>query len=347
VEIIDLRSDTVTQPTEAMRRAMLEAELGDDVFGDDPTVLRLEEMAARLLGKEAALFVVSGTMANLVSVLTHCRRGDEVIVGDESHILHYEVGGASTIGGVLLRSVRNDARGRLDAGEVEVVIRPNDVHFPRSALICLENTHNRRGGTALSSADIAPVVAIARRHGIPIHLDGARIFNAAVALGVPPAELCRDADSVMFCLSKGLSAPVGSLLCGSREFIQRARRSRKMVGGGMRQVGTVAAAGIAALETMVERLHEDHANARYLAEQLAELPFLEIEPETVETNIVVATLRTGTAEDLLPRLAAAGLLVTNLDPRRLRLVPHRGIERAHIDDAVFRLAAMAPVAARV
>ncbi len=344
MDIIDLRSDTVTQPDEAMRAAILSAELGDDVFGDDPTVLRLEAMAARLLGKEAALFMASGTMANLVAILTHCGRGDEVIVGDESHILHYEVGGASAIGGVLLRPLRNDARGLLDAAEMEGVIRPPDVHFPRTALLCLENTHNRRGGTALSPEDTAPLVAVARQHGIPIHLDGARIFNAAVALELPATDLARDADSVMFCLSKGLSAPAGSLLCGSRAFIERARKQRKMVGGGMRQVGVLAGAGIIALETMVGRLAEDHANARYLAERLATLPFVAIDPAAVETNIVVFDLTAGTVADLLPRLAAAGVLATSFGPRRVRMVPHRGIERHHIDTAVARLSAVATAA---
>ena len=344
---IDLRSDTVTQPTPAMRRAMREAELGDDVFGDDPTELRLEELAARLLGTEAALFVVSGTMANLVALLTHCRRGDEVVVGDESHILHYEVGGASAIGGVGLRPVPNDARGRLAAADVAAAIRPDDVHFPRTALLCLENTHNRCGGTALTPQDLAPVVALARRRGIPIHLDGARIFNAAVALGVPAAELAREADSVMFCLTKGLAAPVGSLPCGSHEFIARARRNRKMAGGGMRQVGTVAAAGIVALETMIDRLADDHANARYLAERLAGLPYLELAPERVETNIVVGSLREGTADEFLPRLAAAGVLATNFGPRRLRFVTHHGTERVHLDAAVERMRTLSPLPAGV
>ncbi|MER3420241.1 MAG: low-specificity L-threonine aldolase [Chloroflexota bacterium] len=344
MEVIDLRSDTVTQPTAAMRRAIRDAELGDDVFEDDPTVKRLEELAARLLGKEAALFMASGTMANLVAVLTHTRRGDEVIVGDESHILHYEVGGAAALGGVLLRAVPNDRRGRLRVEDVAAVIRPPDIHFPRTALLCLENTHNRCGGTALSPEDLAPVVTLAHRHGIPIHLDGARIFNAAVALGVPAMELARDADSVMFCLSKGLSAPVGSLLCGSRAFIERARRVRKMLGGGMRQVGVVAAAGIVALETMIDRLMEDHAHARYLAERLAELPGVELDPATVETNIVVFTLRAGTADEFLPRLAQAGVLATNFGPRRIRLVTHYGIERRHIEEAVARIARILPVA---
>ncbi|MBI2755454.1 MAG: aminotransferase class I/II-fold pyridoxal phosphate-dependent enzyme, partial [Chloroflexi bacterium] len=264
-----------------------------------------------------------------------------------SHILHYEVGGASAIGGVLLRSVPNDSRGRLDSADIEAVIRPDDVHFPRTALLCIENTHNRRGGTALSRDDLGPAMSVAKQHGIPIHLDGARIFNTAVALGVPPADLARDADSVMFCLSKGLSAPVGSLLCGTRDFIERARRNRKMLGGGMRQVGTVAAAGIVALETMIDRLAEDHANARYLAERLTELPYVDIDPASVETNIVVFSLRGTTADDIMPRLAEAGVLATNFGPRRLRLVPHHGIERAHIDAAIERMRALSPAPAAV
>jgi threonine aldolase len=339
VETIDLRSDTVTHPTPEMRRAMRDAELGDDVFGDDPTVLRLEAMAAGLLGKEAALFMVSGTMANLVAVLTHTRRGDEVIVGDDSHILHYEVGGASAIGGVLLRTVPNDARGRLDAARVEAAIRPQDTHFARTSLLCLENTHNRCGGRALSTEDTAPVIEIARRHGLSVHLDGARIFNAAVSLGVPAAELARDADSVMFCLSKGLSAPVGSLLCGSREFVERARRNRKMVGGGTRQIGAVAAAGVVALESMIDRLAEDHANARHLAERLAALPDLDVNPDDVETNIIAARLRSGAVADVLPRLAAAGVQATAFGPTTLRFVTHYPLDRAAIDEAAARMAA--------
>ena len=344
---IDLRSDTVTQPSPAMRAAMRTAAVGDDVYQDDPTVLALEERAAALLGKEAALFVVSGTMANLVAVLSHCRRGDEVIVGDEAHILHYEVGGASAIGGVLLRTVANDRRGNLAADAVADAIRPLDIHFPPTRLLCLENTHNRCGGTALAPAELAPVVEVARAHGLLIHLDGARIFNAAVALGRPAAELAREADSVMFCLSKGLAAPVGSLLCGSRDFIERARRNRKMVGGGMRQVGVLAAAGLVALDTMVERLAEDHTHARYLAEQLVMLPGVQIDPAAVDTNIVVFDLRDTTTDEFLPALAEAGVLATAFGPRRVRLVLHYGIERADIDEALVRLRRALPVAAGV
>ena len=346
MEAIDLSSDTVTQPTAEMRQVILDAELGDDVFGDDPTVKRLEEMAARLLGKEAALFVSSGTMANLVAILTHTRRGDEVIAGSQSYI-HHELGGAATLGGVMVRAVPNDARGRIDAADVEPVLRPTQPPLPRTALICLENTHTRCGGRALSPEDIAPVAALARRQRIPIHLDGARIFNAAAALELRPADLVAEADSVMFCLSKGLSAPVGSLLCGTRDFIERARRYRKMLGGGMRQVGVVAGAGIVALERMIGRLTDDHANARFLAEGLAALPYVDVDPDAVETNIVLFRLREGTTDAFLPRLAAAGVLATALDSSTLRMVTHHGIERAHIQEAVQRMGSLSPAAAGV
>lgn len=344
---IDLRSDTVSQPTPQMRAAIHDAALGDDVFRDDPTVIALEERAARLLGKEAALFLPSGTMANLVAMITHCRRGDEIIVGDESHILHYEVGGASVLGGFLLRAVPNDPRGRLDSADVEAAIRPDDIHFPHTALICLENTHNRCGGTALSLEDTTPVTRLARERGIPVHLDGARIFNAAVALDLPPAQLAAGADTVMVCLSKGLSAPVGSLLSGTHEFIERARRTRKMLGGGMRQSGTVAAAGLVALESGIARLVEDHAAARYLAHGLARISWLSLDPDAVETNIVIAELREGTTDELLPRLAGAGVLATQFGPRRLRFVTHRWIDRSHIDEALLRIGAAVPVPAGV
>ncbi|MBI4571377.1 MAG: low-specificity L-threonine aldolase, partial [Chloroflexi bacterium] len=275
---IDLRSDTLTHPTPAMREAMAKAEVGDDVFGEDPTVRRLEQMAAERMGKEAAVFVASGTMGNLVSLLAHCGRGDEAIVGSEAHVLHYEAGGVPGLGGVQLRPVRNDGHGMIDLDELEATIRLENVHFPRTSAVCLENTHNRCGGGVLTAEETAAVARIARRHGVAVHLDGARIFNAAVALGVAPSELAAQADSVTFCLSKGLSAPVGSLVCGSAEFVQRARRMRKMVGGGMRQAGVIAAAGIVALETMVDRLAEDHEHAQLLARGLAQLPGIRIDP---------------------------------------------------------------------
>ncbi len=284
--IIELRSDTFTRPTEAMRRAMYEAEVGDDVWVEDPTVQRLEERAAELLGKEAALFVSSGTQGNLIGVLTHTHPGNEIIVGDEAHVVRYEAGGAAAFGGVQMRTLPNGRDGRLRPEDVAGAIRTDDIHDPPTGLVALENTHNRCGGAVLTRDDTSDVADVAHRHGIPVHLDGARVFNAAVALRVPAAELVAPVDSVTFCLSKGLGAPVGSIICGTREYITRARKIRKMLGGGMRQVGVLAAPGLVALEQNVERLAEDHANARRLAEGLAEIPGIAVEPERVRTNIV-------------------------------------------------------------
>ncbi len=337
--MIDLRSDTVTLPTPRMREAMYRAEVGDDVFGEDPTVNRLQEMAAERVGKEAALFVASGTMANLVSVLTHCGRGDEMIVGDRAHMFLYEAGGASALGGVHVRTVPNQPDGTLRPADVEAAIRPDNVHFPRSRLVALENTHNRCGGAALSAEQIHAVAAVAHAHGLRVHLDGARIFNAAIALGVPASTLAAEADSVSFCLSKGLSAPVGSLVCGSHEFIAEARRNRKIVGGGMRQAGVLAAAGIVALEEMIDRLAEDHANARLLAEAIAEIPGLAIDPRTVQTNIVIFEVADPalTPAELSRRLLAEGVKINPIEERKLRAVTHYGIERAHIEEAIRAL----------
>src|SRR5215472_48552 len=269
--VIDLRSDTLTMPTPEMRRAMAEAELGDDVFREDPTVNRLQEMAAERMGKEAALLVTSGTQGNLVGILSHTQRGDEIIVGDQSHVFHYEVAGAAVVGSLQLRTVRN-IDGMLDPAEVEAAIRPQDVHAPRTGVVCLENTHNRNGGAPLSASHTKAVADVAHRHGVLVHLDGARVFNAAVALDVDVRELTAPVDSVTFCLSKGLAAPVGSVLCGSKDYVETARKYRKMLGGGMREAGIIAAAGIVALTTMVDRLAEDHANARLIADRLAEIP---------------------------------------------------------------------------
>jgi threonine aldolase len=332
---IDLRSDTLTHPTPAMREAMAKAEVGDDVFGEDPTVRRLEQMAAERMGKEAAVFVASGTMGNLVSLLAHCGRGDEAIVGSEAHVLHYEAGGVPGLGGVQLRPVRNDGHGMIDLDELEATIRPENVHFPRTTAVCLENTHNRCGGGVLTVEETAAVARVARRHGVAVHLDGARIFNAAVALGVAPAELAAEVDSVTFCLSKGLSAPVGSLVCGSAEFVQRARRMRKMVGGGMRQAGVIAAAGVVALETMVDRLAEDHEHAQLLARGLAQLPGIRIDPAEVQSNIVVFGVDDGVA--FQRRLRDAGVLTTAFGPTRVRMVPHYGISRGDIEEALERV----------
>lgn len=283
---VELRSDTMTRPTPAMRKAMAEAEVGDDVFGEDPTVNRLEMLAAERLGKEAALFVSSGTMANLVSQMSHCGRGDEMLLGSLAHSFYYEQGGSAAVASIHPRTVPNQPDGKLALDELEAAIRADNIHFPRTRLIALENTHNLCGGAPLESAYIRDVAAIARRHGIRLHIDGARLFNAAVALSVPARQLVADADSVSFCLSKGLAAPVGSVVCGSREFIQTARRARKVLGGGMRQAGVLAAAGIVALNEMIDRLAEDHANARRLAEGLAGISGLELDPGRYSTNIV-------------------------------------------------------------
>ena len=340
---IDLRSDTVTQPTPAMREAMAKAEVGDDVFGEDPTVRRLEALAAELTGKEAAVFVASGTMGNLTCLLAHCQRGDEAIVGSESHVLHYEVAGAAGLGGIQLRPVANDEHGRLDLHELAATIRGQNIHMPRTALVCLENTHNRCGGAVLTPEQTAEIAALAHRHGAAVHLDGARIFNAAVALGVPAADLAAEADSITFCLSKGLSAPVGSLVCGSAEFVARARKARKMVGGGMRQAGVIAAAGVVALESMIGRLAEDHANAQTLAQGLAQVPGIRIDPARVQSNIVVFTVDDGVA--FQQRLRKAGVLTTAFGPTRVRMVTHYGIERADVDEALTRVRRLAEAAA--
>ncbi len=342
MDAIDLRSDTVTLPSPAMRAAMANADLGDDVYGEDPTINRLERRAAELLGKEAALFVASGTMSNLVALLTHCGRGDEAIVGSQAHILHYEVAGAAGLGGIQLRAAQNDARGRLDPTEVRALIRGKNVHNPSTVLVCLENTHNRCGGAALSAAEIGAVASVAHEHGCAVHIDGARIFNAAVALGVPAAALVRGADSIGFCLSKGLSAPVGSLLCGSGGFIERARKTRKMVGGGMRQAGVLAAAGLVALDEMNDRLSEDHANARRLAEGLAQLPGIRLDPRAIETNIVIFQLDGLSADEFLGAIRRTGVLAGSPGPGSVRMVTHYGIGATAIDTALERIAAAQP-----
>ena len=340
---IDLRSDTVTQPTPAMREAMAQAVVGDDVFDEDPTVHRLEAMAAELMGKEAGVFVASGTMGNLACLLAHCGRGDETIVGSESHILHYEVGSAAGLGGIQLRPVPNNAHGMLDPDAIADTIRGENIHFPRTALLCLENTHNRCGGGILTPEETAQLAQLAHRFDVAVHLDGARIFNAAVALDVPARELTVEVDSVTFCLSKGLSAPVGSLVCGSADFVARARKARKMLGGGMRQVGVIAAAGVVALETMVERLADDHEHARLLAQGLAQVPGLRIDPADIQTNIVVFHVDDGAS--FQQRLRGQGVLTTAFGPSRVRMVTHYGIERQDIDEALERVRRVAVSAA--
>lgn len=342
--MIDLRSDTVTHPTEAMRRAMAAAEVGDDVFGEDPTVRRLEEAAADAMGKAAAMLVPSGTMGNLAALLTHCARGDEIIVGDQSHTIVHEVGGMAGLGGIMPRTVPNRPDGTIDPDLIEAAVRPDFIVFPPTRLVALENTHNGCGGAALDADYMGRVRAVADRHGLAVHLDGARIFNAAVALGIPASELAFGADSVTFCLSKGLSAPVGSVLCGSADFVARARKVRKMLGGGMRQAGVVAAAGLVALQTMVERLAEDHANARRLADGLSALPGIRIDPSTVRTNIVVFELEPDAMPpaELVAAMSEHGVKIFGAGGRKVRAVTHRHIS---VEDIEAALAAMEAVLA--
>src|SRR5574340_1469861 len=326
MNVIDLRSDTVTLPTPEMLEAMATAELGDDVYGEDPTVKRLQETAARLMGKEAGLFVPSGTMGNLAALLAHCQRGDEVILGNKNHTFLYEAGGISALGGIHSCQLPNAGDGSLLLADVEAAIRPDDPHNPITRLICLENTHNRCGGTVQSLAYTRELCALAHSLGIKVHLDGARIFNASAALGAPAAELAQPVDSVTFCLSKGLCAPVGSVLCGDRDFIRRAQRARKMLGGGMRQAGVLAAAGLVALETMVDRLTEDHERARRLARGLTANHALRLDAVIPATNMVFchfADEKRADALDVARRLAQKGIRVGSVGPRGFRLVTDR------------------------
>jgi len=336
MKIIDLRSDTITLPTEEMRRAMYEAELGDDVHREDPTVNRLEELAAEVMGKEAALLTTSGTMSNLLGVLANTRPGDEIIVGSEAHMFWYEVGGASTLGGVVIRTIPNDEDGKLDATDVEEAIRSENIHFPKSALLCLENTQNRCGGAVLTCEYTEEISGLAHRHGLQVHLDGARIFNAAVALGVPARELAAPVDTVNFCLSKGLSAPVGSLFCGTRETVERARKWRKMLGGGMRQAGVIAAAGIVAIEKMVDRLAEDHANARRLVAGLAQIPGFSVSPEKVPTNIVNFEFPPEVS-DFIIKIGERGVKFLSRSGRSVRAVTNRMVGAEDIEEALGRI----------
>jgi threonine aldolase len=336
---IDLRSDTVTLPTPEMRAAMASAELGDDVYGEDPTVNRLEALAAARLGKEAALFVTSGTMGNAIALMTHCRRGEDVIVGDRTHIYTSEVGGAARLNGSTLRPVPNLTDGTLDRARLAGAFASDDIHEAPTGLLCLEDTHNMCGGRVLPAHTLRELTAPARARGVPVHLDGARLFNAAVAAGVPVAELAAEADSVMFCLSKGLSAPIGSMLCGTRPFVERARRVRKLLGGGMRQAGVIAAAGIVALDEMADRLAEDHAHARRLAAGLAALPGVALRENEVESNFVFFSVldaegRPTDGQPLIAEAAAQGVLISTGDQGRLRCATHSGIAAADVERAL-------------
>jgi len=336
-EYIDLRSDTVTKPTLEMREAMAKAEVGDDVYGDDPTVNRLQEMAAEMTGHEAALFVASGTMGNLAAVLAHCQRGDEVILGKDAHTYRYEAGGISVLGGVHSCQLPNQPDGSIALDDIEAAIRYDDPHQPITRLIALENTHNRCGGTVQSVAYTRQVAEFAHERGLKVHLDGARVFNAAAALGVPVKELTGAVDSVTFCLSKGLSAPVGSVLCGSQEFIEQAHRARKILGGGMRQAGVLAAAGIVALEKMASRLGEDHVRARTLAEGLSENRGLVLDAGTPATNMVFMNLADDvslSADEVAEKMKARKVLVGVAGSRRFRLVTHCWIDDDGVEKTV-------------
>ncbi len=336
MQIVDLRSDTMTQPTEVMREAMARAEVGDDVFDEDPTIHRLQDMAAEKLGKEAALFLASGTMGNLVSLLTHCGRGDEILLGDRSHIFLNEVGGLSALGGIHPHTVANQDDGTLALEALENAIRHSDLHYPPTRLICLENTQNYCFGSPLTPQYMDSVAELARKYGLMVHLDGARIFNASTALSIDVRELTRQADSVMFSLSKGLSAPVGSVLCATRDWVAKARKWRKMLGGGMRQAGHLAAAGIVALETGVDRLAEDHQNARTLAQGLKRLPGIEIEPEKNPTNILFFKLDHPqvTPREFLEQMDAQGVKLLLMEGGVFRAVLNRMVTREHTASAL-------------
>lgn len=334
-EVIDLRSDTVTKPTAEMRKAMAAAEVGDDVYGEDPTVRKLEQIAAEKIGKEAALFVPSGTMGNQVAAMTHLQRGEEVIVEAESHIFYYEVGGLALLAGAQARTIPG-RKGFMEPELITAAIRPDDLHFPRTGLLCLGNTHNRAGGAVLTAEQTRLMAKAAQEQGIPVHLDGARIFNAAIALGTDVRVLTAPVDSVMFCLSKGLGAPVGSILAGTNEFIRKARKNRKVLGGGLRQAGILAAAGIVALEQMVDRLAEDHAHARFLAEELANIPGLTIDPAAFPTNILICSVaKLGiSAARFSALLAQHGVLANPVSATELRFVTHKDVTKAQIKTAI-------------
>jgi threonine aldolase len=330
--MIDLRSDTVTKPTEAMRKAMLAAPLGDDVYGEDPTVNELERLGARILGKEASLFVPSGTMGNLICLMVHAPRGSEVILGDQSHIYHYEQGGASAVASLVMHPVPTQSDGRLTVEDLQGAIRSRaDVHSAWPGVVCLENTHNRCGGKVLRPDYLQTVRKFATAQEVPLHLDGARLANAAVALGLPMAELAGFFDSVQLDLSKALAAPVGGLVAGTASFVKQARRMRKLLGGGMRQAGIIAAAGIVALNEMVERLAEDHLRARELAVGLAAIPGVEVEVESVHTNLVLFRVATMTPAQFVAAMREQGVLLGEIGNGNLRMVTHYGITASDVE----------------
>ena len=337
MEYIDLRSDTVTKPTPEMREAMAEAEVGDDVYRDDPTVKRLEELAADKLGKDAALFVPSGTMGNLIALLVHCQRGDEVIVGNLSHIYLNEAGGMSALGGIQPCPIQNQPDGTLAVSDILASIRTEDVHHPITRLVCLENTQNICGGVPLTAEYTREVGDLAHRHDLFLHIDGARIFNSATAQNVAVKELVEPADSVMFCLSKGLAAPIGSMLVGSQKFIARARHIRKMLGGGMRQVGIIAAAGLISLERMTKRLSEDHSRAKKLADGLRQVKGLIVDANSPHTNMIYLNLSEDVSTDahqITQKMKDFGVLVDPENSRRFRLVTHYRVDDQAVEQTI-------------
>ncbi len=337
MDYIDLRSDTVTKPTPEMREAMAEAEVGDDVYGDDPTLNRLEELAASMLGKEAAVFVPSGTMGNLTALMVHCQRGDEAIVGDKSHIYLNEAGGISALGGIIPNPIPNQSDGTLALETILAAVRTEDIHHPITRLICIENTQNVCGGIPLTLEYTQQVGELAHQHNLFLHIDGARIFNAAAALNVEAKDLAAPADSVMFCLSKGLSAPIGSILVGTKKFISRARHIRKMLGGGMRQVGVIAAAGIISLEKMTKRLGEDHQRAKKLANGLRNISGINLDEKPPATNMVYFNLAEHVAFDetaICDQMLKHGIMVDWASPRRFRLVTHYWVDDSGVEKTI-------------
>jgi len=330
-EFIDLRSDTVTLPTDEMLEAIKQAKLGDDVYGEDPTVNKLQEMAAEKMGKEAALLVPSGTQANLVSLMSNCQRGELVLLEAESHIYWYEVGGIAVIAGLLPWPIKAN-KSTFEPQQLESALRPVNIHYPVPSLICVENTHNRYGGIIVTPDQLEGISEVAKKHLLKVYMDGARIFNAAIALRIDVKEFTKHVDNLMFCLSKGLSCPVGSIIVGNRDFINKARKNRKILGGGMRQAGIIAAPGIIALEKMIDRLKVDHDNAKFLAEKLVKIRGVNIDSKNVQTNMVTFDLDPSIdCNAFLQRLKENGILALAQARNRVRIVTHRGIEREHVE----------------
>ena len=331
MKIVDLRSDTKTRPTTEMREAMASAEVGDDVAGEDPTVNRLEEMAAEMLGKESAVLVSSGTQGNLISILSQCQRGDEVIGGDKSHIIRAEGSGPSVLGGVAMASLPNDPRGLFQVDALNMAIHDDSTKYPNTTLIALENTHNSMGGIAIAPEEMKPIISVARERNIPVHIDGARLFNAAVALEIPVSALVKDVDTVTFCLSKGLGCPVGSLICGSHKTINEARRWRKWLGSAMRQAGIIAAAGIVAMEKMIDRLSQDHSNARSLATGLSKIPGISVQLDRIETNLIFIQVNSSNHFEIAAELDKQGVKVGARPGGLWRLVTHNDVSSQDIE----------------